>query len=317
MGADTGGPSIVREYNPDGSVKASFNPFPGTTGGIRTAVADLNGDGTPDIAVGTGPGTTAEVKVIDGKTGAVLFDILPFADFTGGVFVAAGDITSDGVADLVITPDVTGGPRVVAYEGGDFKQVANFFGIDDPNFRGGARAAVGDLTGDGHADLVISAGFGGGPRVSIYDGAALLQGQYVHPVPDFFSFESTLRNGVYLAVGDVNGDYENDVVFGAGPGGGPRVLIVSGQDLLGKGSAAAIDAPIANFFAGDPSNRGGIRVGVKNLDGDQYADVVTGAGQGGGSGVSTYLGKNLSTNTATEDFSFDAFPGYSGGIFVG
>src|SRR6202012_5187147 len=98
------------------------------------------------------------------KTGAVLFDVQPFGDFTGGVFVAAGDITGDGVSDLVITPDESGGPRVEVYEGGDFAEVANFMGIDDPNFRGGARAAVGDINGDGHAEVIISAGFGGGPR---------------------------------------------------------------------------------------------------------------------------------------------------------
>ncbi|MGH7485101.1 MAG: FG-GAP-like repeat-containing protein, partial [bacterium] len=75
-------------------------------------LGDFNGDGTPDIAVGTGPGTVAEVKIFDGKTQAVLFDIQPFETFTGGVFVAAGDITGDGKADFVITPDLSGGPRV-------------------------------------------------------------------------------------------------------------------------------------------------------------------------------------------------------------
>src|SRR5262249_53010690 len=69
VGSDVGGPATVTEYNPDGSVANTFNPFPGTTGGLRTAVADFNGDGTPDVAVGTGPGVTAEVKILDGKTG--------------------------------------------------------------------------------------------------------------------------------------------------------------------------------------------------------------------------------------------------------
>jgi hypothetical protein len=316
VGADAGG-GAVTVYNPDGSVHSTITPFPGTAGGVRTTVADFNGDGTPDLAVGTGPGTIAEVKVFDGGTGSLLFDIRPFDAFTGGVFVAAGFLVGNGSADLVVTPDVSGGPRVVVYEGGDFQRVANFFGIEDPNFRGGARAAVGDLDGDGHAELTISAGFGGGPRISIFDGAALLQGQYVHPIHDFFAFESSLRNGVYLAVGDVNGSGVNDVIFGAGPGGGPRVLIVSGQTLLSQGATAAIDAPIANFFAGDPKNRGGVRVAVKNLDDDRYADVVTGAGESGGSRITSYLGKNLAIGAATEEYGFDVFPGFTGGVFVG
>src|SRR5205085_1770506 len=129
---------------------------------------------------GTGPGVTAGVTVLDGKTGAVLFATAPFGDFSGGVFVAAGDIDGDGKAELVVTPDQGGGPRVRVFRGGDFTTVADFFGIDDPNFRGGARAAVGDLNGDGKAELVVAAGFGGGPRVSVYDGAALAAGRLAH-----------------------------------------------------------------------------------------------------------------------------------------
>jgi hypothetical protein len=315
VGSGTGGPATVTEYNPDGSVATTFNPFPGTTGGVRTAVADFNGDGTPDVAAGTGPGAVAEVKILDGKTGAVLFDVHPFADFTGGVFVAAGDVTGDGKAELVITPDLSGGPRVEIYSGSDFQEIANFFGIDDPNFRGGARVAVGDVSGDGIADLVISAGFGGGPRISVYDGRSLARGQQVHVVPDFFLFESTLRNGAYVAVGDVDGDGYADIVGGGGPGGGPRVLVLSGRQLLSAGAEAAFAAPIASFFAGDPAGRAGTPVAVANLDGDRYADVVAGAGNG--SQVTAYVGRDLAAGTPTESLGFDAYPGFDNGVFVG
>ena len=203
------------------------------------------------------------------------------------------------------------------YRGGDFHLVANFFGIDDPNFRGGARTSAGDIDGDGFAEIFVSAGFGGGPRVSIIGGAALLQGNLVHPVGDFFVFEESLRNGVYLAAGDVDGDGICDVTFGAGPGGGPRVLVISGRTLFEQGPATALFLHGANFFAGDPNNRGGVRVAAKNLDGDKYADIVTGAGQSGGSGVSAYFGKVLATNHSAVAFEFDAYPGFAGGVFIG
>jgi large repetitive protein len=93
-------------------------------------------------------------------------------------------------------------------------------------------------------------------------------------------------------------------------------MILSGQMLLNQGAVAAINAPLSNFFGGDSSNRGGIRVGVANL-GDGVADVITGSGQGGGSQVSAYLGSTLTTGSITSDFDFNAFPGYSGGVFVG
>jgi hypothetical protein len=37
---------------------------------------------------------------------------------------------------------------------------------------------------------------------------------------------------------------------------------------------------VFNFFGGDPTNRSGIRVAVKDLDGDGRADILTGGGSG-------------------------------------
>ena len=136
--------------------------------------------------------------------------------------VSAGDLTGDGIDDLVASPDQGGGPQVVVFRGGDFAAVASFFGINDPNFRGGARTAVGDVNNDGTPDLIVAAGHGGGPRVAVYDGATVLSGAPAELVNDFFAFPGpdavSLRNGVYAAVGDLNGDGFGDLVFGAGPG---------------------------------------------------------------------------------------------------
>ena len=98
-----------------------------------------------------------------------------------------------------------------------------------------------------------------------------------------------------------------------GPGGGPQVFALSGKDLV-----AGTQTQVANFFAGDTNNRGGIRVAVKNLDGDNQADLVVGAGSGAGSKVTAYAGKTITASgTPPELFSFDAFPGFTGGVFVG
>src|SRR5207253_6284505 len=165
------------------------------------------------------------VFVIDGATQAPLFSNAPFElTFLGGVYVAAGDVTGDGVPDVIVTPDLGGGPRVRVFDGANrFAQVADFFGIDDPNFRSGARAAVGDVNGDGTGDLVVAAGFQGGPRVATFDGRSLSSGTPRTLFNDFFAFEQTLRNGVFIAAGDVDGDGLADLIAGGGPGGGPRV----------------------------------------------------------------------------------------------
>ena len=311
-GQDAGGGHVILS-NPDGSVRFDATPFPGFTGGVRTAAADFNGDGVADLVVGTGPGGPSHVVILDGKDQHVLFALDPFeASFTGGVYVAAGDVTGDGVPDLIITPDEGGGPRVEVFDGKTFAKIADFYGIDDPAFRGGARAAVGDVNGDGVGDLIVAAGFQGGPRVAGFDGTSLATGTPRKIFGDFFAFEPTLRNGVYLTVGDVNGDGYADVIVGGGPGGGPRVTVYDGKSLLGNQQA-----PVADFFAGDPANRGGVRLAVKDLDGDGHADLVVGSGSGAGSHVTAYAGKTLTGNAPPSAFDYDAFPGFAGGVFVG
>src|SRR5204862_3245733 len=109
--------------------------------------------------------------------------------FSGGAFVATGDFDNNGVAELVITPDQGGGPRVRVLANEGQTVIADFFGIDDPAFRGGARAAVGDVNHDGTPDVVVAAGFGGGPRIAGFDGNALRNGQQVKIFADFFAFE--------------------------------------------------------------------------------------------------------------------------------
>ena len=320
-GTETGSP-IVAVLNQDGSQQRTLTPFtPEQSVGARTALSDFDGDGVFDIAVGSGPGFPALVRVVNGVTGEELFRFEPFQGsngerFTGGVFVAAGDINGDGRAELVVTPDQGGGPRVLVFNGGTFAQLASFFGITDPDFRGGARAAVGDINGDGFGDVVVAAGFQGGPRVAAFDGQTLFTTGPTKLFNDIFVFPDTLRNGVYVAVGDLNGDGFADLIAGAGPGGGPRVRALSGADLLaGRADNSRV---LANFFGGDETNRNGIRVAVKDLDRDNFADLVVGPGIGLPALVTAYTGASLANSTVpTQLWQADPFPGFTGGVFVG
>jgi len=269
---------------------------------VRVASGDVNGDGFVDSILVTGPGTPIRVAVISGDDNVTAlagpFD--PFdGDFTGGGFVAAGDFDNDGRAEFVVTPDQGGGPRVTVYSLGlDNNPLlrANFLGINDPSFRGGARAGIGDVNGDGFPDLAVAAGFQGGPRVALYNGRTVFTSRPAALTNDFFVFEQSLRNGVYVSVGDVNGDGFGDLVFGAGPGGAPRILTVSGQKLLTFGATSAVASPLANFFlsGGAADDRGGVRVATTDVDGDNRAEIVAASGEGTNSHVRIYLGNTIS-----------------------
>jgi uncharacterized delta-60 repeat protein len=302
--------------------------FPGYTGPVRSAVADVNGDGIPDFVVVTGPGTPTEFAVINGsdQTSFIVPPTPAFpgsASFTGGAFVSVGAFGRGQGEDWVLTPDQGGGPRVVIYDyaNGGAEVAANFFGINAPTFRGGARSAVGDINGDGIADLVVAAGYGGGPRIAVWNGATLFSSAPTELMNDFFAFSPFLNNGAYVAVGDVNGDGYGDIVFGAGEGGAPQVLIISGQTLLSKGAIYAIANPLANFYLnGDTTSRGGARVATKNVDGDNKIDVVAASGAGDPALIKVYAGSAI--GGAGEPYSIQTLTPFGGatltdGVYVG
>jgi protocatechuate 3,4-dioxygenase beta subunit len=308
---DTGG-NRVRVFDlTNGRERFRFTPFPGFAGGVRTAVGDITGDGTPDVVAAAGPGGGPHVVAYDGNTGAVVRSFFAFEEaFRGGSFVATGDFDGDGVADLAVSADRGGGPRVRVFRSADPTQVmADFWGIEDANFRGGARVAAGDLTADGRAELVVAAGVGGGPRVAVYDGRGLAVNSPTKVAGDFFAFEPNFTGGVYLATGDVDGDGHADVITGAGEGGGPRVRTVSGREL-----AAGRVTTLTDQFAFDAAgNGGGARVAATDLDGDGRAELFVGTGPG-----VAPLGRFLNPRTGLPLSTFTPdLENRSGGVFVG
>lgn len=330
-GAGRNGPGVANAYNPDSSVRFGVSLF--GSAGIRTATADVTGDGVADLIVGSGPGGPPIVIVFDGVTQAEVVQILAFeSSFTGGVYVAGGDFNGDGFAEIVVTPDEGGGPVVAVYSGvdaaaGSIVELTRFLGIQDSGFRGGARAAVGDYNGDGVPDLAVSAGFQGGPRITLWNGQAVLAGQTTAgdtPDANFFAFEATLRNGCFVAIGDVTGDGLADLIFGGGPGGGPRVRIADAAQVLAAGNFGTLDnilgAVVANFFAGSDALRGGGRVAAHDLDGDGLSELITGSGDATLSEVRIYDSAAIlsSPSSPSPETVFDPFGAViPGGVFVG
>jgi hypothetical protein len=130
-------------------------------------------------------------------------------------------------------------------------------------FRGGVNVAVGDVDGDGVPDLIVAPKSGGLPLVEVYS----MGGEMISA---FYAFNPAFRGGVNLAVGDTNHDGVDDIVAGAGAGGGPEVKIFSGKSY---GVLADYDAFAAGFH-------GGVSVATGDVDGDGAADVAVTTGDG-------------------------------------
>ncbi len=283
-----------------------FQPFGDTyTGGIAVATGDLTGDGIDDVVVAALSGSS-RIALFDGATRKFAGEFEAFAGATTGAFLALGDVTGDGRIDLVAGGTTTiriirgqdlwkGSPKIAAE--------LQPFGA---SFTGGVRVAVGDLNGDGIADIVAAPGAGGPATVHAYTTAKT----WGDAEPSTYSAKlATItvggtndRGGVFVAAGDFNGDGKADIAVGRVVAGRATVSVVQGNQPSRR---------LYQAFGFRNTEPGGVPVALRDLNGDGRAELLVGGGQG------------VSQVRVLSPFggltrSFSAFPPqYTGGVFVG
>ncbi|HTK76539.1 MAG TPA: VCBS repeat-containing protein [Gemmataceae bacterium] len=301
---NTGGAPVVHVIdNSTGQERFALQAFdPSFQGGVRIAIADMDEDRIPDIIVGAGPGGGPHVRIFSGSTGQLIDS--PIANmmafdtaFTGGVYVAGGDVNGDGRGDLIVGAGEGGGPHVRVFNGQDGSLLFNDF-VYESSFRGGVRVAAGDVNADGFADIITGPGVGGGPFVKVFSGAdnSLFR--------SFLAFKQDFRGGIYVASGDVDGDSFTDIVVSQGAGDVPWVKTFHGPNLM----------IVNSFHAYATSFTGGSTVAVNDLDQDGMAEIITGAGPGGGPNLRVYRGTETEPTLLADTMPLD--PAFTGGIFV-
>jgi len=183
--------------------------------------------------------------------------------------------------------------RVRATKPMGYPPIDNGFDAYYPAFTGGVRVAAGDVNGDGMPDIVTAPGPGSAPIVRVFDGAshALIR--------EFMGAEPSFTGGLFVAVDD---DGFADIIVGLDAGREPLVRVFSGWS----------GAVIRRFLAYASGFRGGVHVAAGDMNGDGYADIICGAGPGGGPHVVAFNAVDLSVLA-----SFYAYaPTFTGGVWV-
>ena len=212
------------------------------------------------------------------------------------VSIVIGIVSVHALPTKIVTGPDAGSPSQINTYAVSGSLTGSFL-TDTSGFTGGVRVAMGNVLGTN--DLITGTGPGAGPLIRVYTGGLAHTLKY-----SFFAFAANFNLGIYVAAGDVNGDGRADIIVGAGEGNGssPQVKVFSGAD----GTTL-----LENFFAFAPSFTGGVRVAAGDVNGDGRADIITGAGPGGGQ-VVVYSGKDLSI--LKNFFPFGA--NYTGGVYV-
>ena len=256
-----------------------FTPFAGYRGELRVASGDFNGDGVTDFAVATGAGSVSMVAIINGRDGSFLVSpTVLWAGYTGGFYLAAGDIDGDGRAELVVAAGADAPPVVATFRvgGGGLQLQMSFIAFDAAWWRGGIRVAAGDLNRDGYADVVVTTGSGLG-AVAIYNGADLRNGTAVLMSPIFVPAPG-FAVGLNAAVGDLDGDGYGDLALTFERGGPSVVAVWSGATLTANPTVPVNQLPAVGVLFPLPGDAGGGRLAVRDLDGDGRAELVFASG---------------------------------------
>ncbi len=146
----------VSVFRQDGSFIGSFPAYDnGYRGGVNVAACDVDGDRRTEIITAAAWYGGPHVRIFDAMGNVKNPGFFAFNEsFLGGVNVACGDVTGDGIGDIVVGANAGGGPDIIVFNARGEKIAETFLGSALSNT--GIRVVVGDVDSDGVDEIVAS-----------------------------------------------------------------------------------------------------------------------------------------------------------------
>lgn len=213
----------------------AFVPYDGWFGEVRVAVGNVDADANDEIITAPGPGGGPHVRVWDYVRGSSeeTDDLVMRGEFMaydpafgGGVFVGVADVEGDGDDEILTSAGPGGGPHVKAI---DFPSMA----VDSQwmayaeEFRGGVRAAGGQLDSDAPDEVVTGPGPGGGPHIRTFN----FIGSQAVGNDGFQAYAEAMTAGIFVAIAEAspsNGSSGNSTSSSSAPSAGSPFRIEDG-----------------------------------------------------------------------------------------
>ncbi len=201
----------------------------------------------------------------------------PGAQF--GTSIAVGDVNADGKSDIAIGSPFWSGTlssqgRAYVFDGSDGGLLCS---LDTPSptvqGRFGTSVAMGDVSGDGKADILVGAAFEEGAKghAYLFSGAnCSLLNAFNPPLPSSSYF------GMNLAMGDVNGDGRFDLAVAA-PGEAVGANGFAGQVHVFSGTNYGLLLSLISPNPQTNANIGLAGVAMGDLNADGHADITISA----------------------------------------
>ena len=241
-------------------------------GAAVAGAGDVDGDGVPDVMVGAPRSAAAAgaALVFSGADGSLLHTFTGSAagDELGRAVAGAGDVNGDGFADLIVgaphaDPAGPDSGAALVYSGADGSLLHAFSGSQADAQAGTAVAMLGDVDGDAHDDVVVSApldgaGFG---AVRIYSGSG---GGLLHSLAG--AQAGWMFGAALAATADLDGDGVRDLLVGVPKQLWGRVHAYSG----------ATGAKLFETTASSSKELGSSVAAAGDINGDGLSDVLAG-----------------------------------------